>query len=62
MTFGRAYHVQVVRTVDAPIHTAMRADELLEHGDLDGQEVWKTIIDVLDELLSEKVPDNAMVN
>ena len=26
---------------DAPIHAAMRADELLEAGDLDGYAVWK---------------------
>jgi hypothetical protein len=26
---------------DAPIHAAMRADELLEAGDLDGYTVWK---------------------
>ncbi|MFQ5763985.1 MAG: hypothetical protein ACE5GT_03575 [Rhodospirillales bacterium] len=28
---------------DAPIHAAMRADELLEAGDLEGQAVWKRI-------------------
>ena len=26
---------------DAPIHAAMRADELLEAGDLEGYAVWK---------------------
>ncbi len=29
---------------DAPIHAAMRADELLESGDLDGCAVWKKIV------------------
>ncbi len=29
---------------DAPIHAAMRADELLEAGDLDGAAVWKKIV------------------
>ena len=47
---------------DAPIHAAMRADELLDAGDLDGLAVWKRILKALDELLSEKVPDDATVN
>ncbi len=29
---------------DAPIHAAMRADELLEAGDLDGVAVWRRIL------------------
>ena len=29
---------------DAPIHAAMRADAMLEAGDLDGYAVWKRII------------------
>jgi len=29
---------------DAEIHAAMRADELLASGDLDGQRVWMQII------------------
>jgi len=29
---------------DAPIHAAMRADELLDAGDMDGQGVWKRIL------------------
>ena len=29
---------------DAPIEAAMRADELLEAGDLEGCEVWKRIV------------------
>ncbi len=28
---------------DAPIHAAMRADKLLEAGDLDGCAVWKRV-------------------
>ena len=47
---------------DAPIHAAMRADELLDQGDLDGQAVWKRILNAVDELLSGKVPDGATVN
>jgi len=35
---------------DAPIHAAMRADELLEAGDLDGLAVWKRILRAVEEL------------
>ena len=41
---------------DAPIHAAMRADELLDAGDIDGQAVWKQILAAVDELLSEEWP------
>ncbi len=29
---------------DAPIHAAMRADAMLDKGDLDGYAVWKRIL------------------
>ncbi len=35
---------------DAPIHAAMRADELLEAGDPDGCAVWKRILRAVEEL------------
>ena len=35
---------------DAPIHAAMRADELLEAGDLDSCAVWKRILRAVGEL------------
>ena len=35
---------------DAPIHAAMRADELLEVGDLDGLAVWKRVLRAVEEL------------
>ncbi len=35
---------------DAPIHAAMRADALLEAGDLDGLAVWKRILRAVEEL------------
>ncbi len=35
---------------DAPIHAAMRADALLEKGDLDGGAVWKRILRAVEEL------------
>ena len=47
---------------DAPIHAAMRADELLDAGDLDGQTVWKRILAAVDELLLEERPEEAKVH
>ena len=35
---------------DAPIHSAMRADTMLEKGDLDGYAVWKRILRAVEEL------------
>ena len=39
---------------DAPIHAAMRADELLEKGDLDGYAVWKRVLRAVGELQGMK--------
>ncbi len=36
---------------DAPIKAAMRADAMLEKGDLDGYAVWKRILRAVGELL-----------
>ena len=35
---------------DAPIHAAMRADVMLEAGDLDGYGIWKRILRAVEEL------------
>ncbi len=35
---------------DAPIHAAMRADAMLEAGDLGGYAVWKRIVKAIEEL------------
>ena len=35
---------------DAPIHAAMRADAMLDFGDLDGFSVWKRILRAVEEL------------
>ncbi len=35
---------------DAPIHAAMRADAMLDKGDLDGVSVWKRILRAMGEL------------
>ncbi len=41
---------------DAPLEAAMRADAMLEAGDLDGLAVWKRIKKAAEELLRER-PD-----
>ncbi len=46
---------------DAPIKAAMRADAMLEAGDLDGCAVWKRIIKAVEELLSKERPAGATV-
>ncbi len=35
---------------DAPVHAAMRADAMLEKGDLNGCAVWKRIVKAVEEL------------
>ncbi len=35
---------------DAPIHAAMKADAMLESGDLDGYAVWKRVLRAVEEL------------
>lgn len=37
---------------DAPIFAAMRADELLGEGDLDGAQNWRLIVQWIGDLLS----------
>ncbi len=37
---------------DAPIEAAMRADAMLEAGDLDGYAVWRRILRAVEELQS----------
>ncbi len=35
---------------DAPIHAAMRADAMLDKGDLDGAATWKRILKAVEDL------------
>ncbi len=39
---------------DAPIEAAMRADAMLEAGDLDGYAVWKRVLKAVEELLRDE--------
>ncbi len=47
---------------DAPIHAAMRADELMDAGDMEGLAVWVRIVKAVEELLSEERPADAEVH
>ncbi len=47
---------------DAPILAAMRADELMETGDMDGRAVWLRVLESIEELLSEERPGDAEVH
>ena len=47
---------------DAPIEAALRADELLDRGDIDGERVWIKIGKAVDELLATERPKGAKVH
>jgi hypothetical protein len=47
---------------DAPIRAAMRHDELLKAGDVDGCVVWKRILKAIDELQSVEPPEGTKVH
>ena len=40
----------------AEMHAAMRADELLEAGDMDGRRVWLRVLEAVRELTSKGPP------
>ncbi|MCZ6467435.1 MAG: hypothetical protein O6829_09210 [Alphaproteobacteria bacterium] len=46
----------------ADIEAAMRADERLAAGDMEGEAVWKLILKAIEELLSEERPEDAEVH
>ena len=46
---------------DAPIEAAMRADAMLDKGDLDGYATWKRILRAIEELQeTDPKPDEAV--
>ena len=46
----------------ADIEAAMRADEGLAAGDMEGEAVWLRIVKAIEELLSEERPEGAEVH
>ena len=47
---------------DAPIHAAMRADAMLDKGDLDGCAVWKRILRAVEELQTKAAKSGEAVH
>ncbi len=47
---------------EAPSHAAMRADAMLDKGDLDGHRVWLRILAAVTELLDTRPGDGAAVH
>ncbi len=47
---------------DAPIEAAMRADAMLDKGDLDGYAVWKRVLKAVEELLRVEPTEGERVN
>ena len=45
----------------AELHAAMRADELLEAGDMDGRRVWLRVLEAVRELTSREPPGKRAV-
>ncbi len=41
---------------EAAIHAAMRADIMLEEGDLDGRRVWLRVLKAVEDLLAKEAP------
>jgi hypothetical protein len=46
----------------ADIEAAMRADECLAAGDMEGEAVWLRIVEAVEELQSKERPDDAKVH
>ena len=47
---------------DAPIEAVMRADAMLERGDLEGYEVWKRRLRAVEELQGAEPTEGERVN
>ena len=47
---GAPENSEALMNTPTPIHAAMRADAMLEAGDLDGYAVWKRILRAVGEL------------
>ncbi len=47
---------------DAPLHAAMRADELLENGDVEARAVWMRILRAVEELLLREPPGGTVTH
>ena len=51
-----------LHATEAPIHAAMRCDELAAGGDLDGAAVWKRVLNAIDVLLAADRSDDTLLH
>ncbi len=59
----RAAHLLIGRHGDdAPIEAAMRADELMEVGDMEGRAVGLRVVKAVEELLAKERPEGEKVH
>ena len=47
---------------EAPIEVAMRADAMLEHGDMNGRAAWLRILAAVNELLDTRPSEGKVVH
>lgn len=47
---------------DAPVQAAMRADELIAAGDMDGRAIWFRIVRAIEDVQATAPPDGTRVN
>ena len=47
---------------EAPIHAAMKADAMLNKGDMEGRSVWLRIVKAVEECLSKDRPADAKMH
>ncbi len=47
---------------EAPIHAAMKADAMLDKGDMDGKAVWLRVVKAIEELLATERDENTPVH
>ena len=47
---------------DALVYTARKATAMFEENDMEGAQVWKQVLDAVEELLSKERPQDAPVH
>jgi hypothetical protein len=60
--YRAAHALNAHHGADAPIQTAMKADAMLDAGDVEDQAVWRRILAAVDDLVSTDRPERAGVH
>lgn len=55
---ARIASTRVLSAAASDAHAAMRADELLREGDVEGSAVWRSILRTIKELLAKERPED----